>query len=290
MKAVKSGIRKSAEPLRNQRSILKEVEFLAEQKKCRDRIAFLEKRRDAERKTSEIQAGTALNSAAISQAHVRKLREIEDYGLEIDSFRRRDGLLEDELKILRNPPAAEMRQQQKVRRAMARSVMARLEVDRQADAGLTALLAILKIRSEMTAKIQEAAALLEFAPEVDLDASRFAELLYSLPAELAETSKKWVDSFLGRQKGKKPYTIGANVFILPETWAHHGVFQPGEIALLTEAQAALMPPEGGEKPLPTPMEMELLAGNKASVASTPNEYPKPEKLDNFPVSGFPARL
>jgi hypothetical protein len=270
--------------------MLKDVEILAEQKKCRDRIAVLEKRRDAERKTSEIQAGTALNNAAISQAHIRTLREVEDYGLEIDSFQRRDRLLEDELKVLRNPPVAEMRQRRKVRRGMARWIMARLEVDRQADAGLTALLAILKTRCEMTAKIQEAAALLEFAPEVDLDASRSAELLYSLPAELAETSKKWVDSFLGRQRGKKPYTIGAKVFMLPETLAHHGVFQPGEIALLTDEQAALMPPEGGEKPLPTPMEMELLAGNKAGIASAPSDYVKSEKLDNFPVSGFPARL
>jgi hypothetical protein len=115
-------------------------------------------------------------------------------------------------------------------------------------------------------------------------------LLFSLPVEIAETSGKWLENFLYRQKGKQAHTIGEKPFIVPETLAHHGVFLPGEQALLTEAQAALLVASGPEKALPTPMEMELAAGNREAPPLASPSRDESGKLENFPVSGLPERL
>ena len=254
MKTAKRQRRKAARSAHSQRTRLRILGLGTELKKTLDQIAFLERRRKQAQEISKSQTGTALRSAVIGRFLSETLEKIGDYERQIKAFQEHAASLRQQIGALENPSKAQKAARGKAQDALKRLLLARKEVDDRLDGLNAAMRGILETRAGSTAKITEVAGVLEFAPEVDLDGSRFTELLFSLPVEITESSRKWLDAFLGTEKGKQAHIIGEKPFIVPETLAHCGVFLPGEQAFLTEAQAALLAADGPEKPLPTPME------------------------------------
>jgi hypothetical protein len=265
----------------SQRSRLKLFELEAEREKVRSVIGFAEKRIAEGKKRQQTQVKTVIGGTfAINAALSRTLADIEDREREIRAYQEHDAGLEAEISALENPPAAQLAERTKRQHNLAQLVRKRLEVDVLVDGLVQALKPVLDGRAAITARILEAAAQLDFSPDVDFDAARFAALAQALPAELTITSEKWVGAFLGEDLDRKPYTIGSVTAVLPETLASANVFRPGETAMLTAEQAAKLPSESTRKGLPTPQEME------ESVRSVDG---KPTEDDSFPVSGFIPR-
>ena len=262
--------------------MLRQLELEAAQEKCRNQIAFAEKRIAQEKETAERQTATVAdgNNFNIRQALNKTLADIEEREREVAAFRKREKALQEEINALALSPAQAV-QRAKQQGELAALVMERFTKDAAIDAALQKFRTALQERAALTAQMIELAGRLEFAATADFDAGRFAALLDLLPADLASQSLDWVNWFFGQKCEKESFTIGAKVVVLPETLASAGVFRPGECAFLTKEDAAKLPSNEEPKPLPGPVEMETLAGN----VLTPIEH-KPEEADTFPVSGF----
>ncbi len=267
---------------RSQKSMLRQLELEAAQEKCRNQIAFAEKRIAQEKETAERQTATVAdgNNFNIRQALNKTLADIEEREREVAAFRRREKSLQTEIEGLALSPA-QAAQRAKLQGELAALVMERFTKDAAIDAVLQKFRKALQERAALTAQMVELAGRLEFAATADFDAGRLAALLDLLPADLAPQSHDWVNWFFGQKSEKESYAIGAKVAVLPETLARAGVWRPGECVFLTKEEAAKLPSNEEPKPLPGPVEMETQAGN----ILTPTEH-KPEEPDTFPVSGF----
>lgn len=270
---------------RSQKSMLRQLELEAAQEKCRDQIAFAEKRIAQQEEVAERQAATVAEggSYAIRQALNQTLTDIEERKREVLAFRKREKSLQAEINALALSPA-QAAQRAKLQSALAAEVIERFAKDEAIDALLQKLRKALQERAALTTKIVQTALMLDFAAISDFDAARFAALLDSLPAELESQSRAWVNWFLGQEDKKEPYSIGSKSAILAETLACSNVWRAGECVFLTKEEAANLPSDEAPKPLPGPVEMETQAGN----ILTPTEH-KPEEANTFPVSGFPVR-
>ena len=280
--------RKRAESIwspRSQKSMLRQLELEAAQEKCRNQIAFAEKRIAQQREVADRQTATVAegNNFTIRQVLNQTLADIEEREREIAAFRKREKSLQCEIEGLALSPT-EAAQRAKLQSAIAAEIIERFRKDAAIDALLQKLRKALQERAALTTEIVQAALMLDFPASADFDAARFAALLDSLPAELASHSREWVNWFLGQEGKREPHTIGSKAAVLAETLACANVFRPGECVFLTEEEAAKLPSDEAPKPLPGPVEMETQAGN----ILTPTEH-KPEEADTFPVSGFPVR-
>ena len=91
--------RKQAENIwspRSQKSMLRQLELEAEQEKCRNQIAFAEKRIAQEKETAERQTATVVdgNNFNIRQALNKTLADIEERERELAAFRKRETSLQ----------------------------------------------------------------------------------------------------------------------------------------------------------------------------------------------------
>ena len=87
--------RKQAESIwspRSQKSMLRQLELEAAQEKCRNQIAFAEKRIAQEKETAERQTATVAdgNNFNIRQALNKTLADIEEREREVAAFRKRE--------------------------------------------------------------------------------------------------------------------------------------------------------------------------------------------------------
>ena len=270
---------------RSQKSMLRQLELERAQEKCRNQIAFAEKRIAQQKETAERQTATVAegNSYAIRQALNQTLADIEEREREVLAFRKREEKLQAEIKALALTPA-QAAQRAKLQSALAAEVIERFAKDEAIGALLKKLRKALQERAALTTKIVQTALTLDFAATADFDAARFAALLESLPNDLEPQSLAWVNWFLGQADKREPHTISDRPVVLAETLASPGVWRPGECAFLTQQEAAKLPSSEALKPLPGPVEMETEAGNNL----TPTEH-HPAEVDAFPVSGFPLR-
>jgi hypothetical protein len=277
--------RKQAESIwspRSQKSMLRQLELEAAQEKCRNRIAFGQKRIAQEEEAAKRQTATVAdgNNFNIRQALNKTLADIEEREREVAAFRKREKSLQAEIEGLA-PSPAQAAQRAKLQSTVAAEVIERFAKDSTIDALLQKLRNALQDRASLTTKIVQTALMLDFSPTADFDAARFAALLDLLPAELATQSHDWVNWFLGQGSKKEPRTIGSKGAVLTETLACAGVWRAGEYAFLTKEEITKLPSDEQPKQLPGPAEMETQAGNVLA----PTEH-KPEEADTFPVSGF----
>jgi hypothetical protein len=271
----------------SQKLKLRRSELMAAQKKCRDQIAFIEKRIAAAQQTVEQQTGTVADggSFAIRQALNRNLAEIEERQRELAAFRKRKKTLQAEIDCLALTPA------QAARRAKDQAALASVLTERHGkDLAVNGLLErvrkVLEDRAQLSVRVLELAARLDFAASADFDTGRFEALSASLPQNLISQSREWLNWFFGQEKGRVPYTVGSTTVVLPETLASANVFRPGETAYLTPAQIAAIPADQAAKRLPTPEEMEATV--KPRSEALPGAQ-TPETADSIAVSGFPLR-
>jgi hypothetical protein len=269
---------------RSQKSMLRQLELEAAQEKCRNQIAFAEKRIAQQKQVAERQTATVVkgNSYTIRQALNQTLADIEEREREVAAYRVHEETLRVQIDALEHPPFAQRRQRAKLQSALAAEVIERFAIDRAIDALLQKLRKALLERAALTAKIVQTALRLDFTDD-DFDGARFAALLDSLPINLESQSLAWVNWFLGQADKREPHTIGNKAAVLAETLASANVWRPGESVFLTKEEAAKLPLDETAKPLPGPVEMETQAGNILA----PIEH-KPEEADTFPVSGFPV--
>jgi len=265
--------------------MLRQLELEAAQEKCRNQIAFAEKRIAQQKEVAERQTATVAdnNNFNIRQALNQTLADIEEREREVLAFRKREAALQSEMRALALGPARAA-QRAKLQSALAAEIIERFAKDAAIDGLLQKLRKTLQERATLTTKIVQTALTLDFAATTDFDAARFAALLDSLPAELEPQSRAWVNRFLGQTDKKEPHTIGSKSVVLTETLASPGVFRPGECVFLTQEEAAKLPSDEPPKPLPGPVEMETQAGNILTLTEH-----QPAEVDTFPVSGFPVR-
>ena len=114
----------------------------------------------------------------------------------------------------------------------------RLGKDRRADQLLAELRQILRERNELTTEMAKSAELFDLTVSGDaLDASRFEQLLASLPEELLASSERWHAWFFGKPKDVKSYVVCEEHLEVRETLAHHGIYRFGELIQLPEKEA-----------------------------------------------------
>ncbi len=273
--------RKFAESIwspRSQKSMLRQLELEAKLAKCRDQIAFSEKKIAQEKETAASQTAVTADGGShnVRLAMSRTLAGIEERERELAAFREWEKSLQAQIRALA-PSSAEAATRARSQGEMAALVMKRFGGDAAIDVALGKLRTALQERAKLSAEIVKLAGDLEFAATADFDEGRFAALLNSLPADVAARSHDWVNWFFGQESAREPHAVGAKPLVMAETLASAGVFRPGETAMLTKAQIAKLPPDE-TKHIPTPQEME--------EAVTP---PKPAQADDFEVQGFPGR-
>lgn len=268
---------------RSQKSMLRQLELEAAQGKCRNQIAFGQKRIAQEKEAAERQTATVAdgNNFNIRHALNKTLADIEEREREVAAFRKRENSLQAEIKGLALSPAQAM-QRAELQAAIAADVIQRCAKDSAIDALVQKLRKVLEERAALTTKIVQTALMLDFSPTANFDAARFAALLDSLPTKLEPQSIAWVNWFLGQEGKKEPCTIGKKSAVLAETLACANVFRAGEYVFLTKEEIAKLPSDETPQPLPGPVEMEALAGNNLDSG----ERQPDKEADTFPVSGF----
>ncbi len=274
--------RKSRGPIwspRSQKSMLAERDLQIALDKCRIHIAYQERRIAELKKTSAGQTNTVMHgaSAAIQQALSRTLTEIAERERELQEFKRKGKSLVEQIAALTLTPkqAAERRRLQST---LAALVVERDCEDEAIDKAIGKLINLLECRARTTAQIVDVAAKLEFAPDVDLDGSRYTALTNVLFQDTLAPCREWLNWFLGQEKEKQEHVIGETWVVIPETLPSSGVFRPRERVMLTKRQAASLPSAETQAHPMSPAEAE------ASVMP-----PKPQQADEFPVQGFPVR-
>jgi hypothetical protein len=260
---------------RSQKSWLKQRELEAGLDRCRNKIAFCERRISEGKKTGEAQAATVVGgvSYAVQQLLTHTLSDVAERERELAVYRLHEASLQAEINVLAHPTFAKAAQRAKRQGALAALAVDRWEKDAVVDSALQKLRQALQERDALTTRMLEVAALLDFASDADFDAARFASLERSLPAEVLAQSHEWLNNFLGQASETELHTIGSAGAVLPETLADAGVYRPGDSVRLSEERARMLPSEEAARPVPTPAEME------ASVSPA-------GQADSFPVSGF----
>jgi len=125
----------------------------------------------------------------------------------------------------------------------------RLAKDREVESAADALRRILQERAQLTAKIASCADALEITLGADgLDTVRAEQLVSALPEQFAAESERWAAALHGTREGLQTYVVRAQVLVIPETLAHHGVYHRGEKIDLPEREARELL---GERPAAT---------------------------------------
>jgi hypothetical protein len=262
------------------------VELEGTREKVRSQIVFCERRIAEGKKTAETQRKTAAaGSYAIQRALSATLADVEERERLLGAYKGEEKALSIEIEALAHPTPAQAAQRRKHQATLAALAVERRSKDAVIDSVLQHLRKLLQGRAALTGKMMEVAALLDFAPSIDLDAARFATLLGAVPAELLAQGDDWLNTFFGQESDKQCYSIGRAGCRLPDTLADAGVYRSGEVAFLGKQRAKFLPVEDAPSHLPTPDEMELAAGNRPTPGAAPAPAPAD---DDFPVSGFPV--
>ncbi len=263
----------------SQKSMLAERDLQIALDKCRIHIAYQERRIAELKKTSAGQTNTVIHgaSAAIQHGLNRTLTDIAERERELQEFKRKGKSLVEQIAALSLTPkqAAERRRLQS---SLASLAQERFRQDEAINATMGKLFGLLGCRARKSAQMAEIAAKLEFAPDVDLDGSRYVALTSVLFQDALAQSREWLNWFLGQEKEKQEHVIGETWVVIPETLASSGVFRPRESVMLTKRQAASLPSAETQAHPMSPAEAE------ASVLP-----PKPQQADDFPIQGFPVR-
>jgi hypothetical protein len=113
----------------------------------------------------------------------------------------------------------------------------RLKLDRQVENALDSIRRLLEKREGLTAAMKELAVGLELKI-ADWDEARFGAIV-ALPEGILTASEQWTARLLGSKgNGMKPYVVCEEEGLtLPETLAHCGVFQFGDVVWLTDEDA-----------------------------------------------------
>ncbi len=264
---------------RSQKSMLHQLELEAKLGKCREQIAFSEKKIAQEKETAASQTAVTTDGGShnVRLAMNRTLAGIEERKRELAAFREREKSLQAQIRALALS-SAEAANRASLQGELAALVMKRFGIDAAIDAVVEKLRAAAQQRAELSAEIVRLAGRLEFAATADFDEARFAAILNSLPEDVAARSHDWVNWFFGQESARELHTVGAMRLIIAETLASAGVFRLGETAMLTRPQIANLPPDESAKRIPTPQEME------EAVAPV-----KPAPMGDLEVQGFPTR-
>jgi hypothetical protein len=177
----------------------------------------------------------SLGTGAAHSILISFTKDVEEAERMIAAFKQNVVNLETEIAALELIPeqAAQRAEGQGILAALA---LARLEGDKQIDATLSVVIALLCERQQVTAKMRERAMALEFDRDINLDDMRFDALLRALPKEMARESGKWVEWFLGREADRRPSKITGGQVTLPETLRSHNAFQIDDCPELTAAE------------------------------------------------------
>jgi len=146
---------------------------------------------------------------------------------------------EDErLKILTEidsltPNAAKAAERSEQQNVLAGQILLLEEMTYKLDSALEVVRQILKDRIDLSSKMREGTALLEFDGRIDLDEQRFEHLLQTLPAHMARETERWAMWFLGAEDDRAPYVIHGGEAVLPETLHSANAFRTGDCPSLT---------------------------------------------------------
>lgn len=197
-----------------------------------------------ERKIAELEKTKAsyLKHAAQGKSYgpffEQTLDELRTAGLALAAQRQHESELTAKLNDLITVTPEEFKTRNEQQSQLAGLATSRLEADRQTATAAASLRQAIELRAELTARMSQVAAGIEFETKDDvLDAQRFEDLLSALPGDIAERSERWAGWFLGKQRDTKPYVVRVACVAVRETLAHHGFYRFGEMVELTDEQA-----------------------------------------------------
>lgn len=224
-----------ASPRRSRKSVLEQRQLQRSLAEIESLQSYAEKRIAALQENKERQiTSTNLRSLVSDRALSEILREMEDKKLKVAAYTERAEALRSQIGSLCYAGAKELAKGRKQRRQLARLAGQRLELDRKIEAALPGLRRLLEERASLTDEMRPLAASIDLS--VDLDRTRFDDLLSSLPETVLPASERWTAWFIGKQR--KPYVVCVEELDMPETLVHHGLYKFGETAFLTDGEAS----------------------------------------------------
>jgi hypothetical protein len=138
-----------------------------------------------------------------------------------------------------SPNPAQAKERASTQAEMARLADDRFQQDQLIRVAIIKLRELLKGRSEMTDKLQELAAQIDFMGS-NFDSERFDELLSHLPNEVLGDSQRWCQWFFGSGGVRTIYRIERDGQSLPETLGCANFFRAGDEPLLTPEERKIL--------------------------------------------------
>jgi len=223
---------------------------------CQARISLCQKAiTEGEEKAARLTSAAANGRVFYFQNLPESLNELEGRRKELAAFEAHSADLRSQIASLR-PTASQAEERAKHQRSLAKLARQRLHGDREISSVVEKLRALLNARHQLTDEMIEVAGKIDFSFKAGaLDESRFDGLLEALADDVVAGSEQWTSWFFGREKGKKPYTVGKELFVLPETLASANVFRYNARVRLTADQAAQL-----EEPTRAPLATAGAAG------------------------------
>jgi len=165
------------------------------------------------------------------------MEEIEGRKRKIAAYEARCSTLESRIKALRHSTPSKARERAKNQDLLGKLVTKRLKGYGAIRDHVEQLRQLLQAHTDLTVRMQEVASLLGMRISLDaLNGGRFDALLNSLPErESIAEAEQWARWFLGKEP-TKTYTVPRSV-TFPETLWRIGIYEAGERALLTDAEA-----------------------------------------------------
>ncbi len=259
------GEKKSRWSARSQKSQLEEVRLKKELAGCQVRISLCQKAiTEGEEKAARLTSAAASGRALYFQNLPDTLNELEGRRKELAAFEAHSTTLRSQIADLR-PSASEAAERAKHQNSLAKLARQRLHGDREISSVVEKLRGLLNARHQLTDEMIEVAGKIDFSFKTGaLDESRFDGLLDTLADDVAAGSEQWISWFFGQEKGKKPYTVGKELFVLPETLASENVFRSNARVHLTADQARQLE-ETTRAPLPAASAAAPASPNRRSV-------------------------
>jgi hypothetical protein len=149
---------------------------------------------------------------------------------------------------LEAPSREEAAKRLKEQRAFAAVAGKRHELDLEIATVAEQLGLMLQERGKLSEALRAHAEAFDLSIAEDaLDEQRFDSLLEALPGDVGEKSTQWAARFCGVRAPGSLRCVVTGRAMLPETLAHNGVYQPGDVIYLAPNEAAEFAAKGSVK-------------------------------------------
>ncbi len=225
---------------RSQASYRREAALRKQLREAGEAISRCQRVADTEQARIDQLSQTSVTGESWAAALIPKsLARIREQKEAIGVFEPIRAKIQSQIDALVKPTATEAKERAENQRALAESVLERLECERKLADVIRAAKTLLEKRAEMTGRIWELAQKIELMFGADSMANDVTGALEMVVGcDLEGQSEKWVDWFLGDNQKTELFTVRDERIYFPETLASANAFQRGDQVQLTTEQVA----------------------------------------------------